>query len=338
MPPGRNSPAAKSPDDLRRYQDLVETSQDLIWQSDAQGRYTYLNPAWEATCGYRIEEMLGKTLSDFQSPATAERDTRELTRLMRAGTVNGYETICIGKSGRPIHLALYARPVCDEHGQVTGTRGTAHDITERSQVTEAWARSAHEWQKTFDATLDAIWVLDRDHRIVRSNRMAQQMFDRPSSAMIGRHCWEIVHGTAGPIPECPALRARNSLRRESMQLQLGQRWVAVYVDPILDEGDNYSGSVHIVSDITERKQGEQALRESEERFRKIVERAPIAMAIVSMDGVIELINQKAVEVFGYLSKDIPTMERWWVQAYPDQDYREEVVALWTALVQKAVRE
>jgi PAS domain S-box-containing protein len=94
----------------------------------------------------------------------------------------------------------------------------------------------------------------------------------------------------------------------------------------------------IIHDITERKMVEEELRESENRFRKVVEQAPIAMAIVSMDGVIEFINHKAVKVFGYRLEDIPNMDKWWLLAYPNEDYRKEVVAEWTVRVQKALTE
>ena len=60
------------------------------------------------------------------------------------------------------------------------------------------------------------------------------------------------------------------------------------------------------------------------------------MAIVGMDGVIEYINQKAIETFGYQPADIPNMERWWVQAYPDENYRREVIAIWMGLVEQAI--
>ncbi len=92
----------------------------------------------------------------------------------------------------------------------------------------------------------------------------------------------------------------------------------------------------IITDISDRKKAEDALRESENRFRKIIEHSPIAMAIVSTEGVIEYINQKAIKVFGYLPKEIPTMERWWVQAYPDRDYRKEVIADWMGRVQRGI--
>lgn len=89
------------------------------------------------------------------------------------------------------------------------------------------------------------------------------------------------------------------------------------------------------SDITSLKATEQALRDSEETRRKILDAAPMAMAIVNIDGTIEYINRKAVEVFGYPHTDIPTMERWWVQAYPDPAYRKEVVDTWMGRVHKA---
>jgi PAS domain S-box-containing protein len=78
------------------------------------------------------------------------------------------------------------------------------------------------------------------------------------------------------------------------------------------------------------------MMDGEERFRKLVEQAPIAMAIVGMDGAIEFINRRAVSCFGYSHEDIPTMERWYAQAYPDEAYRAEVVADWTDRVMKAV--
>lgn len=92
----------------------------------------------------------------------------------------------------------------------------------------------------------------------------------------------------------------------------------------------------MVHDITERKLAEQALFESENRFRKVVEQANIAMAIISMEGAIEFINQKATKVFGYLPEDIPTMDDWWLKAYPDEDYRKEVVPEWMESVQLAI--
>lgn len=70
-------------------------------------------------------------------------------------------------------------------------------------------------------------------------------------------------------------------------------------------------------------------------LRQIIDSAPMSMAIVSMDGTIEYINRKAVETFGYAHADIPNMDRWWVQAYPNEHYRKEVTDRWMGRVQEA---
>jgi len=117
-----------------KYRLLVETSQDLIWQCDEEGRYIYLNPAWEKTFGYKIEEMLGRRFTDFQTPEMGKKDMEEFSRLMKEGIVKGYETIHIGKNGEPVYLVFNAISVYDSRRNFFGTRGTATDITERKKT------------------------------------------------------------------------------------------------------------------------------------------------------------------------------------------------------------
>jgi PAS domain S-box-containing protein len=90
--------------------------------------------------------------------------------------------------------------------------------------------------------------------------------------------------------------------------------------------------------ITDRNKTKEAIDKGVDQFRKIIELAPIAMAIVNLDGTIEFINNKAVNVFGYLHEDIPDMDSWWALAYPDESYRNEVVTDWMGRVQKALND
>jgi PAS domain S-box-containing protein len=108
--------------------------------------------------------------------------------------------------------------------------------------------------------------------------------------------------------------------------------------PIRDDSGHVVAVEGIAQDVTTRHDVEESLKRSEEMLRKIIEFSPISMAIVGMDGTIEYINRCAIETFGYEHADIPVMECWWPRAYPDVDYRAEVIATWTGLVEKALVE
>ncbi|MFA7404041.1 MAG: PAS domain S-box protein [Pelobacteraceae bacterium] len=126
------------------YHSLVETSQDLIWQCDAEGRYTYLNLAWEQVFGYELDEMLGKKFSEFQTTEDAELDLVQFNRLMQGDSIERFETTHVGKSGNAIHLVFNAIFISDENGEIVGTSGTAYDITQRKQMEEELVESAEK--------------------------------------------------------------------------------------------------------------------------------------------------------------------------------------------------
>jgi PAS domain S-box-containing protein len=118
----------------KKYRDLVETSHDLIWASDSEGCFTYVNPASEEVLGYPIEEMLGRRFIDFQPTAIVERDLPVYSEFLASGKIAGYETIYLTKSGEEKTLIFNARVITDATGRVVSCQGTAHDITERRRA------------------------------------------------------------------------------------------------------------------------------------------------------------------------------------------------------------
>ena len=113
--------------------------------------------------------------------------------------------------------------------------------------------SAQDWQKTFDALNDVIWLLDADSAVKRANKATEKLFGRPAGELLGLHCYEITHGSTVPVEGCPLQRAKKSLRRETMELKAGEKTFEVIVDPIADAAGRFSGAVHVITDITERK-------------------------------------------------------------------------------------
>ncbi len=117
-------------------------------------------------------------------------------------------------------------------------------------------RLVREWKTTFDALSDAVFILDAEQRVMRCNKAAERILAYDTEAIIGQPCWEITHGTSEPVPDCPLERMRHSLKRESREMQIKDRWYNVTVDPILSEDHRLLGAVHVMQDITERKSAE----------------------------------------------------------------------------------
>lgn len=154
------------------------------------------------------------------------------------------------------------------------------EIAEHKQAEEAVARAAREWQVTFDNMNDAVSLLDADSKILKCNAAMLKLSGKKSAEIIGRHCFEIIHKSTKPIDGCPVIKSRQSKRRESMELAIGDHYFDVTADPLFDPQGQYAGSVHIISDITVRKQAEQLvllrnqelqeLNASKDRFFSII--------------------------------------------------------------------
>jgi len=177
------------------------------------------------------------------------------------------------------------------------------EITERKRTEEALRISARQWHATFDAISDTVCLLDPEGRILRCNEAMAELLGKPFSEIIGHTCWELVHGAAEPIEGCPIARMRETCRRETLVLPRDDRWFNVSADPVLDEDGNLTGAVNIMTDITERRRAEEALRESEERYRSLFEGVPVGLYRVGPDGHFLDVNQVMLKMLDYPDRE-----------------------------------
>jgi diguanylate cyclase (GGDEF)-like protein/PAS domain S-box-containing protein len=117
-----------------RYRDLVETSHDLIWTTDAQGRFTYLNNGAIDIFGQQPKDLLGRCFFDFESRPSHISNRRFLSALRRHGEVKNYLTHLISSEGADRWVGINARVSHDENGQISGIRGTARNVTEQHEA------------------------------------------------------------------------------------------------------------------------------------------------------------------------------------------------------------
>ncbi len=140
---------------------------------------------------------------------------------------------------------------------------TTRALLRAREAEESIRRAAKEWQSTFDAINDGLAVLNAQGQILRCNRALGQVLGKAAEELIGQPCYKIVASALGPPPSFPFLRMLDTAKRERIEYQVGNRWIAISADPLLDSAGRITGGVWKVSDITENKQLEEQLRHSQ---------------------------------------------------------------------------
>jgi len=286
------------------YRDLVETSQDLIWQCDIDGRYTFLNPAWEEVFGYKIEEMLGKKFSDFQTSEYAEQDKQEFARLLQGNTVKGLETVHIGKDGREIHLVFNAKFLVDAHGMPAGTRGTAYDSTERKRSEAALLASEKRFRSIVENSDAGYFSIGKDGIIQDVNDAWVRLYRFGSrEEIIGQH-FAIIQ----KIDDLDqAIEFVEGIMRGDSQYQTGEfsrrckdgtiGYHTFSARPVLQTGQPV-GIEGFIIDTTEMRHSTQKLQESEKRFHLLFDAMVegVALHTLVFDESGKPVNYRIVDV------------------------------------------
>ncbi len=198
-------------------------------------------------------------LSECQIP---EFDVREILELAQAHAPVIICTSSVNEAAAAECLSAGAADyVIKEHlarlgPALSGVLAPRRSVEQEQEAAHARHAAAQRWQATFDAMRDAICLVDQEGRILQCNRAMQDFIGKACQDVAGLHCWQVLHGSAEPPSGCAWPRLRESKKRESEVLEQDGRWLNVTVDPLLDEAGNLAGAVHIMADVTKRRQAE----------------------------------------------------------------------------------
>lgn len=169
------------------------------------------------------------------------------------------------------------------------------NVYEKMKIDDSSRESAKQWQATFDAIKDAVCILNPDGIILRCNQSMSEFLGKPPGEILGRRCWQLVHCMEERIADCPVLRMRGTRKRETLILPIAGKWFEVIADPIFDQHENITEAVHIITDITQRKQAEEKLETYNRDLEKRIQARTIELSSANTLLKREVYHHKVAE-------------------------------------------
>jgi PAS domain S-box-containing protein len=298
-----------------RFRAFMDNSPSIAWMKDDQGRYIYLSRTFERRFDVRLDDVRGNTDYEIWPQEFAEVFRKNDLKVLNDNQPIEIAEETAGLNGKRCFWMSFKFPFQDAAGQ-RYVGGMAVDITERIQAENELKRIQSNITAIIECTNDMIWSVDLNYGLVTFN----SAFEKHLLRTYGKNVF------IGATPEdiLPADRAKIWLASYARALREGPyRMEYVLVDgPILEISFNLIvqdlktvGISAFAKDITERKQIETALRDSEEQFRRAVIAAPFPVMIHAEDGEILAVSDVLTELTGYAYEDIRTLSMWTERVY-----------------------
>ena len=299
---------------------IVESSDDAIVSKNLDGIITSWNSGAQRIFGFNEAEAVGQSISIIIPQELREEESTILKKISSGERIGQYETARINKQGERIFVSLTISPVKDLTGRIVGVSKIARDITERKRAAEQLKRSEEMFAKAFRRGPMAVTLTDaKSHRYIDVNETFEHMTGFCREELIGHNALErgIWVDPSERVRLSKRLFADGCIRDVEIQFLTkdGHQGVAQTSGELIDL-DGELCMMLVTIDITERKQAEQKLQESERRFRLMADSAPVLMWISGPDKLCTDFNKEWLDFTGRpIAQELG--EGWTENVYPD---------------------
>ena len=297
-------------------ENILASSPNSIILTDKDGKFNYANPTFLDWTGHSLESLIGKTISEISPPLTSAEATKVIAarierRVITGEPITGIEVELFGKEGKVIPVTYSAIGIKDKDGNVIGEECFITDITERKRVEDALRDSEERYRILADRNPHGIQVIDPTGIITYVNPAYQEMLGYTKEELLGKHISDLLE----PASKRPELREyllllakeqpesttyyQQNRRKDGEVIEQAVSW-----NYNRDSEGKVIGFISIITNITERKQAEEALRESEEHFRIAFKISPDSITISDFEGTIVDINDGFTQLTGYTGEEV----------------------------------
>ena len=253
-----------------RYRSVVDNVKEVIFQTDALGNWTFLNPAWEYITGYSVKDSLGQSLLKFVYPDDRRPFGVAFQNLLDAGAVTYRQELrYLTKTGGFRWIEIFAHPTYDTNGAVIGLSGTLTDITERKQAAAELQFRTTILQTQQETSPDGILVVDEKRRWVSYNQRFLDMWSIPRWVAKDESSKEALQYVLRHLSDPDTFLQRvhelyqhpTQISHEDIPLIDGRTFERFSV-PMVGPDGGYYGRIWYFRDITERKRVEEELKQA----------------------------------------------------------------------------
>jgi PAS domain S-box-containing protein len=326
---------------LERYVDLYDFAPAGYFTLTDNGTIQKLNLAGAALLGQERSRLLGRRLGFFVAIETLDTFNAFLNRAL---TDESKATCEITLQEAPLrHLYLESVRESSEAGGQCYV--VAVDITERKQMEAALWENELRYRNLIELLPHGVEETDHEGRITFANPALERIHGCALGSAVGQFVWDFSVTEADResmrdylcylIREQPPPTAYFSQDRhaDGTKIDVEVNWTYKY-----DAHGQVDGFIAVITDITERKRAEQAIKASEACVWSILNASPVPLALNDEQQNITFLNTAFVQTFGYTLDDIPTLSDWWLKAYPDPAYRQWVAETWQSTLAQVKRD
>jgi len=265
-----------------KYHLLFQTSPDLIAQIDKEGRFITANPAMTDSFGISPEELIGKTFFEVMSPDIAQRRLEMVRKAMNEGKIQILEDENKGKFFYNIFV-----PVKNSEQEEATVQVIARDITESKQMQNQLLESERKYRDLVENMAEGLITIDEQKIVTLVNSKICHMLEFKPEEMVGKNIFDFFDSKNQKILKQELVkRPEGTFSRYEITFttKSGKQIPALISGaPNFDEKGRFRGSYANVLDFTERKQAEEALRQSEEKYRLITETTSDLISLHTFD-------------------------------------------------------
>ncbi len=262
-----------------KFRPFMESADDFMAIIDRDRNFTYVNESMARTLGYSKEEMVGMNVTQVLSKGDLEKKFKlKKEELITKGEID-FEAIWVTRDGEKLYGELKAIAVYDSEGKYAGSRSVFHNITKHRKAEDALQKSELLYRTLMENIHLAINFIDNDYRIVMTNAGLGKFFRKPLSEIIGKYCFKEFEKRNAVCSHCPGTRAMATGRPAVVETEGvrddGSRFsVRLQAFPIFEADNALKGFVEVAEDVTEHRKAKEKLRESEDKYRILLENLP----------------------------------------------------------------